>query len=150
MVSGFDSNIINITSTLKSLQLDWNMSVASSGKECLKIIRNVDCPDVIIISTKLIDMSGFELTEYIRDDSDIPIMFVSDDNGIKNLVRAFDAGVDDYIVSPINKVVFMAHQKALPRRHLWNNQANGDGLKTGVNGGLYIKSEKLDLYSLRY
>jgi DNA-binding response OmpR family regulator len=67
-------------------------------------------------------MSGFELIENIRDYSDVPIIFLSDDNDIQTLVRAFDAGANDYIVVPFNKVIFIARIKARIRRRDWDIQ----------------------------
>jgi CheY-like chemotaxis protein len=66
LFSGVDSEFIkDITSTLNLLQPDWRVSVVNSGKECLNIVKSGNCPDVIIVSTKLSDLSGFKLTGYI-------------------------------------------------------------------------------------
>ena len=70
---------------------------------------------------ELSDISGLELIELIRDDSDTPIIFLSDDKEIKTLVKAFDRGATDYIVKPFSNNVFMARLKALIRREVWNN-----------------------------
>ena len=147
LVSGIDLTVINnITSVVKAIDSDCRVSAVNSGWECLDVLKNINYPDVIIVSTKLVDMSGFELIEYIRDDSDIPIIFISDDNDIKNLVRAFDAGADDYVVFPLNKVVFMVRLKALIRRNQRDIQMHDNGLKTGVR--LYLRPEKMDFKNI--
>jgi two-component system KDP operon response regulator KdpE len=86
---------------------DWQISVVTSGFLCLETVRN-NCPDVIILGMELSDISGLELIELIRDDSDTPIIFLSDDKEIKTLVKAFDRGATDYIVKPSSKKVFLA------------------------------------------
>ena len=100
---------------------DWQISVVTSGFLCLETVRNNNCPDVIILGMELTDISGLELIELIRDDSDIPVVLLSEDNGIRTLLKAFDKGASDYIVKPFSNNVFMARLKSLIRREVWNN-----------------------------
>ena len=89
MVVETNLKLINdITFTLNNYQPFWMVSAINSGKECLNIIKNDKSLDIIIIGIKLSDMSGFELTGYIRNDSDTPILIVSSDSNIRTLVRA--------------------------------------------------------------
>jgi PleD family two-component response regulator len=116
--------IKNISLILNSYQPDWQVLVVDSGKECLDTIKNGNCPDAIILGMQLSDMSGLELTGRIRDDSDVPVIFLSDNNDIAILVKAFDAGANDYIVKPLKERIFIAKLEALLRRKMWDIQAN--------------------------
>jgi two-component system response regulator ChvI len=73
-------------------------------------------------------MTGLELIRQIRDDSDIPIIFLSDDDNIQALVMVFDMGVNDFIVVPINRAIFIARLKALIRRSIWDIVLKNSGL----------------------
>ncbi len=115
--------IESVRGTLNKYQPDWQVLIVDSGKRCLDIIKNGNCPDAIILGMQLSDMSGFELIGQIRDDSDIPIIVISDDKYIQTLVKAFDFGANDYILSPFNKAIFIARLKAHVRRKDWDIQA---------------------------
>jgi DNA-binding response OmpR family regulator len=109
-------------------QPDWKLSVIDSGKQCLDILRNGICPDAIIVGMQLSDMSGLELTGHIRNDSDVPIIVLSHDRDMRTLVKAFDAGADEYIVKPFNNQLLIARLKALIRRRNWDIRA-GETIK---------------------
>jgi DNA-binding response OmpR family regulator len=110
-------------------QPDWQVSVVDSGMQCLDVVKSGHCPDVIIMGMQLSDISGLDLIKIIRDDSDVPIMVISDDKDVHTLVAAFEAGANEYIVKPFSKVVFIARLKAIIRRRKWDIGAVESGLK---------------------
>jgi DNA-binding response OmpR family regulator len=50
---------------------------------------------------------------------------------MQTLVKAFDAGTNEYIVKPFNKAIFMARLKALLRRRAWDIQAREQDWSAG-------------------
>lgn len=121
LIVNLNSEILeDINSTLNKIEPDWNLFAVNSGEQCLKMMKNGYHPDIVIAGDKLIDMSGLGLVQKIRDDSDIPIVFISEDNNIQTLVTVFDAGGNDFILSPFNKSIFVARIKALGRRRQWD------------------------------
>ena len=124
LIADTNSEMIeNVRITLNINQPDWNLSIIDSGKQCLDMVKNGSCPYIVILGMELSDMSGFELIEKIRDYSDVPVVFFSDNNDIQILVRAFDSGANDYIVWPFNKTIFVARLKAMMRRRDWDIQS---------------------------
>ncbi len=123
LIAESDCRIVDILETvIKTSQPDWNLSFTTSGKECIDVVKNGSCPDMVITGMELSDMSGFELIENIRDYSDVPVVFLSCDNDIQTLVRAFDAGANDFVVVPFNRAIFIARIKARIRRRDWDKQ----------------------------
>ena len=112
----------SILKLLLSGDSNWNIHTVYSGKHCLEIVNNENHPDAIILGMKLGDTTGLELTERIRDYSDIPIILLSNESGIYTLVKAFDSGVNDYIMLPFNEQIFLARLKAVIRRSNWDKQ----------------------------
>ena len=104
---------------------DWELSTIDSGKQCIETVKNnnSNCPDIIILDYELIDIPYHIMIEQIRDDSDIPILVISDNDKLDILVQAFNSGADEYIIRPFNKRIFIARLKALYRRRGWNMQA---------------------------
>ena len=110
----------DIKANLNMWEHDWQVSIIDSGKECLDIVKNGDYLDAIILGTQLSDMSYFDLIKHIRDDLDVPIIVLSNSNDIAMLVRAFDAGANDYIWQSLNIVLLVARLKAQFRRREWD------------------------------
>jgi DNA-binding response OmpR family regulator len=123
LIAESDCEIVGVVKTvIKTSQPDWNLSFTTSGKECIDVVESGICPDIVITGVELSDMSGFELIENIRDYSDVPVVFLSGSNDIQTLVSAFDAGVNDFVVVPFNKAIFIARIKARIRRRDWDIQ----------------------------
>lgn len=73
--------------------------------------------DMIISDIMMPDIDGFEFAENVRKlDSDIPIMFMTarEDLGAKQ--KGFKAGIDDYMVKPIDMEEMLLRIGALLRR----------------------------------
>ncbi len=66
--------------------------------------------DLIIMDLTLKSESGFELIAKLKDDerySNIPIIVLTEHADAKNVIRAKELGVDDYIRKPINRNSFL-------------------------------------------
>jgi two-component system response regulator VanR len=98
----------------------WDTTFIDSGEQCLNILSSGNEPDIVLVGMQLCDMSGFELIKHIRDDSDIPVVLLSDVHNIELLVKAFETGANDYMAKPYNDAVFIARLKALVRRRKWD------------------------------
>ena len=131
-----DVDIELIEDVLNLYLPDWELSIIDSGEKCLNILKKGSCPDIVILGMQLSDMSGFELTKHIRDYSDVPVIILSDDNDISALLKAFSAGVNDYIVKPFNNAVFIAKLKALIRRGTWDMLIREDISNRGIVEGV--------------
>jgi DNA-binding response OmpR family regulator len=130
LIANLNSEILeDINSSLNKIEPDWNLSAVNSGEQCLKMVKNGYHSDIVITGDKLIDMSGLGLVQKIRDDSDIPIIFISEDNDIQPLVTVFDTGGNDFILSPFSKGILVARIKALVRRRDWDTKKERDGLR---------------------
>lgn len=73
--------------------------------------------DLIVSDVMMPDIDGFEFAETVRGlDRDIPILFVTarDDFGAKQ--RGFRAGIDDYMVKPVDLNELLLRIGALLRR----------------------------------
>ena len=118
-----NETIENISSLLSSLKPDWQVSASNSGKQCLSLLKENSCPDVILLGMLLCDMPALDLIKQIRDDSDVPIVVLSYERDVRTMVAAFDAGANDYVIQPFNDQIFIARLKALIRRREWDTQA---------------------------
>ncbi len=100
-------------------------SVAHDGLEALQRIEatpDADLPDLILLDVMMPRMSGFEVCQKLKDDprtAPIPIMMVTALNEMGDIERAVEAGTDDFLTKPVNKLELLTRVKSLLRvRHL--------------------------------
>lgn len=89
---------------------------AANGREALNWMdqRHVD---LIVSDIMMPDTDGFALLESLRAaDYTLPILFVTARDGIQDKSRGFQAGVDDYMVKPIDIKELVLRVDALLRR----------------------------------
>ena len=73
--------------------------------------------DLIISDIMMPDIDGFEFAKAVRDiDQDIPILFMTARDDFEAKRKGFDAGIDDYMVKPIDFEELLLHIGALLRR----------------------------------
>lgn len=122
------TNVIVIdkdTSFVKGLkysleQENFIVESALSIEEATDKMKNNDY-DLVIMDILLPDGNGFLLLRTIRENSQVPIIIMSDKNEELTEVLALDYGADDYLMKSTNFMVLKAKIKALLRRINMNN-----------------------------
>lgn len=87
------------------------------------------CPDLIILDIWLPDGSGIDLCRKIREESNLPILFLTACEGESVAVEGLRAGGDDYVIKPFRPMELVARIEALKRR-----TSSGRGGRTAVSG----------------
>ena len=73
--------------------------------------------DLIISDIMMPSIDGYEFAETVRDtNKEIPILFMTARDDFESKKRGFRAGVDDYMVKPIDLEELLLHIEALLRR----------------------------------
>jgi len=91
---------------------------AASAEEALELARG-DAPDLVVLDWNLPAMSGLEMLKVVRADSllaGMPIMFLTAHSATQDMVEAFAAGADDYLVKPFRAAELGARIFGLLRR----------------------------------
>jgi two-component system KDP operon response regulator KdpE len=88
---------------------------ADTGAKGIQLTKDYH-PEVVILDIMMPEMDGWQVCEAIRKFSDIPILVLSalDNPGL--VVKALDAGADDYLVKPVPSGILIAHINNLVRR----------------------------------
>jgi len=75
--------------------------IALNGQQALQVLEQVT-PDVILMDAVMPIMDGFECAQEIRKRLPLtPVIFMTGLSEVEDIVKAFDAGGNDYIVKPI-------------------------------------------------
>jgi diguanylate cyclase (GGDEF)-like protein len=87
-------------------QWGFEVELAQSGTEAWEILRRPDTPTLALLDWVLPGMDGIELCRSIRkreaDDRYIYTVLLTGKNEKKDLVRALEAGADDYLAKPFD------------------------------------------------
>jgi len=73
-------------------------------------------PDIAILDVMLPGRSGFDLAHYLRNKSDLPILFLTAKDAVSSRLAGFSAGADDYVIKPVVVEELLARLRALLRR----------------------------------
>ena len=101
-----DDELLNIELAAAFLKEIDNIKVsfAESGQQAIKGIYNRSI-DLVLLDINMPGMDGFEVCRLLKSDpktKDIPIIFLTAQNRIEYITKAFEVGGVDYINKPFN------------------------------------------------
>ncbi|TSJ87547.1 fused response regulator/phosphatase [Chitinimonas sp. BJB300] len=97
--------------------LGHEVCMAVNGREAVDACR-LAMPDIILMDVMMPEMDGFDATREIRQLPNkcwVPIIFVTAVHEREELLRAFEAGADDYLTKPLDITLLSAKIKVLGR-----------------------------------
>ena len=92
----------------------------ASGVEEGKKLFHLEKFDLILLDVNLPDGNGYELCKYIRNQSEVPIIFLTACDDEVNIVQGLEIGGDDYITKPFRVRELISRIKAAIRRNSKN------------------------------
>ena len=72
--------------------------------------------DLLLLDVMMPHFSGLEVCRRVREDSSVPILFITALSQEENALAGFRAGADDYITKPFSFPVLVAKAQAILRR----------------------------------
>jgi two-component system, OmpR family, KDP operon response regulator KdpE len=109
----------------------YEVNVANNGESALRTME-VWNPDLIITDLSMPGMTGIELTENVRDRSQIPIIVLSVRGEDKSKIEALDKGADDYVTKPFSINELLARIRAnLRRADLYKEPQSSEPIEIG-------------------
>lgn len=97
--------------------LGHRLTIAKDGQKALEIALETS-PQLILTNWIMANLDGLELTRSLRCSAQTAgtyIMILTTQDSIDHLVEAFDAGIDDYVLKPLNHKILQARLKAASR-----------------------------------
>ncbi len=96
----------------------FEVRTASSGRDAVAAAKEFD-PDVIVLDIMLPDFDGIEVMKRIRNEQkDIPVLFLTAKDDVKDRIAGLTAGGDDYVTKPFSIEELVARIRGIVRRTL--------------------------------
>ena len=96
-------------------QEGYNVITAYDGEEALEKFRTSET-DLILLDVMLPGLSGIEVCQQIREESDIPIIMLTAKGEDMDKILGLEYGADDYMTKPFNILEVKARIKNILRR----------------------------------
>jgi CheY-like chemotaxis protein len=99
--------------------LDCEIAVAVDGRDTLEKVASFR-PDLILLDVMMPKLSGFEVCEKLKGSpatSGIMILMVTALNELGDIERAVEAGTDDFLSKPVNKLELLKRVENMLKLH---------------------------------
>ena len=94
----------------------YTVTLAANGEEALAVMERTHV-DLVVLDLMMPRMDGYEFTRELRAaNSDLPILMVSAKQLPDDRKKGFLAGIDDFMVKPVDEEELLLRIKALLRR----------------------------------
>ncbi len=139
----------------------YSVTEAKDGTDALTKIKKQEF-DLIILDIMMPGMNGYETCQGIREQSNVPILFLSARTTDSDKILGFSSGGDDYLEKPFSYPELIGRAKALIRRyHVYRGkeqQAVVPPKQISVRGLLvdlqreevFLEGKKIELTSTEY
>jgi two-component system KDP operon response regulator KdpE len=108
---------------------NYDVVESATGEDAVLMAAN-EQPDLMILDLGLPDINGKQVTQRVREWSQMPIIILSVQDQDTDKIEALDAGADDYLTKPFSVGELLARMR-VALRHM--QQPNNDPIfKTGA------------------
>ncbi|MEQ9552143.1 MAG: response regulator [Coleofasciculus sp. G3-WIS-01] len=85
---------------------NYQLAQAANGIEALDIIKNGFQPDLVLLDAMMPRMTGYDVCKKLRESypaTELPVLMLTANEKVNDLVAGFSVGVNDYLTKPIAK-----------------------------------------------
>ncbi|MZP28506.1 SpoIIE family protein phosphatase [Heliobacterium undosum] len=102
---------------LQLTRAGYQVLTAFNGEQALESIKRT-LPDLILLDVMMPGMNGFEVCAKLKEDPHtqlIPVVLVTALHEVEDRIKGIEAGADDFISKPFNRVELLTRVKSLLR-----------------------------------
>ena len=109
---------------------DVSTQYVESAASCLTFFEEGNTADLILLDINLGDGSGFDVCKKLREDMQLPILFISARQSDDDVLIALSIGGDDYVKKPYSLSVLLAKVKVNLKRIAQMKEASQNAAST--------------------
>ena len=98
-------------------QEGYNVLKAYDGEEALKVLKQEEKVDLLVIDVMMPRLDGIRATLKIREENSLPIIILSAKSEDVDKILGLNVGADDYVTKPFNPLELVARVKSQLRRY---------------------------------
>jgi phosphoserine phosphatase RsbU/P len=105
----------NVDMLVAALRDDYKLSVALDGESALRAVER-SAPDLLLLDIVMPGIDGYEVCRRLRADPatrELPIMFLSSLDDVRDKARGFELGANDYLSKPFEILEVKARVRSL-------------------------------------
>ncbi len=83
---------------------------AEHGREALELLDQIDNVELMLVDWNMPEMDGFDFVCAVRSDNtydNVLVMMVTTETEMSQVVKALEAGVNEYVMKPFTKEVIL-------------------------------------------
>src|SRR3982751_4996202 len=111
----------NVDVLVEALRGDYKLSVALDGVTALRSVEKSP-PDLVLLDVMMPELDGYEVCRRLRAQEptrELPVMFLSSLEDVKNKARGFEVGGNDYVTKPFEVLEVKARVRSLLKAKLY-------------------------------
>ncbi len=93
----------------------YQVVVVNDGKEAMTALEK-NLPMLVILDLMLPGVDGWEITRWLRERSDVPIIMLTARSAETDRIAGLEMGADDYVVKPFSPQELVSRARAVLRR----------------------------------
>lgn len=103
-----DSRAIRLILSKTLADLGYEVCQATNGKEAVAVIERENGISLVLVDWNMPEMNGLEFVQHVRSNprfDQIPLMMVTTETEMPQMVRALQAGANEYVMKPFTKEI---------------------------------------------
>jgi DNA-binding response OmpR family regulator len=93
----------------------FQVQALSDGSAVLNLLEQ-RLPDLLVLDVMLPGVDGFSILRWLRDRSDVPVIFITARREEVDRIAGLELGADDYVVKPFSPQELVSRVRAVLRR----------------------------------
>lgn len=129
------NDVVLLEHACRKAGVEWEIKRVADGEEAIAYLsgreqfadrRNYPLPRLILLDLKMPHLSGFDVLQWRRENDRVkvvPVVILSSSNHDVDLTRAYELGVNSYLIKPVSFDALVGIVKALSDYWLTLNTA---------------------------
>ncbi len=91
-------------------EMGFEVFEAGNGREALEVLEEIGMTELMLVDWNMPEMDGYDFVRAVRSNQnydDSCLMMVTTETEMEQVVKALEAGADEYVMKPFTKEVIL-------------------------------------------